>query len=109
MTSVTCPPRCVLRFVEVGVTEKSGGGLVLKVAVTDSATFITTLQAPRPEQAPPHPAKVDPPAARVVKATVIPPGKFAEQVVPQLIPSGALITVPEPFPFSVSDKVNPRG
>jgi hypothetical protein len=71
---------------------------VLKVAVTDCAAFILTLQAPVPEHAPLHPAKVDPAAAAAVKVTVVPLLKFALHVTVQLIPEGALVTEPEPLP-----------
>jgi hypothetical protein len=53
---------------------------VLNVAVTDCAEFIITLQAPVPEHAPLHPAKVDPAAAVAVKVTVVPLEKFELQV-----------------------------
>jgi hypothetical protein len=34
-----------------------------------------------------------------------PVGKVVEHVVPQLIPAGALVTTPCPFPFFVMDRV----
>jgi hypothetical protein len=76
---------------------------VLKVAVTDCGAFILTLQAPVPEHAPLHPAKVDPAAAAAVKVTVVPLLKFALHVTVQLIPEGALVTEPEPLPATVTD------
>ena len=50
--------------------------------------------------------KVDPDAAVAVNVTELPVGKPALQVFPQLMPVGALVTVPSPAPppilFTVS-------
>ena len=70
----------------------------LKVAVTDCAEFMVTLQLPVPEQAPLHPAKVAPAAGVAVNVTTVPPAKFALQVPGQLMPAGVLATVPLPVP-----------
>jgi hypothetical protein len=43
----------------------------VKLAVTDLATDIVTLQVPVPEQAPPQPLKVEPVAAAAVKVTAV--------------------------------------
>ena len=51
-----------------------------------------------PEQAPLHPEKTEPARGDAVKVTVVPLGKEALQVVPQLIPAGVLVTVPLPVP-----------
>ncbi len=75
---------------------------MLKVAVTDAAPVSVTEQAPVPLHAPDHPANVDPDAAVAVSVTAVPLGKFAVHVVPQLIPDGALVTVPDPVPASVT-------
>jgi len=45
---------------------------VLKVAVTDWLEFMVTLQAPVPEHAPPHPAKVEPELGVAVSCTAVP-------------------------------------
>lgn len=105
ITSVVCPPSCRVKLADAAVTEKSAR---LKIAATDWSAFIITLQVPRPEHAPTQPAKLDPRAEYGVRATVTAPEKSTEQVFPQLIPPGMLITVPEPFPLSESDNVNPR-
>ena len=76
---------------------------VLNVAVTDCAEFRPMLQALVPEQAPLHPAKLDPAAAVAVNVTVVPLLKFTLQVAGQLIPEGALVTEPEPLPATVTD------
>ena len=44
----------------------------IKVAVTDVAAVIVTVQVPVPEHAPDQPEKVDPLAAEAVKVTDIP-------------------------------------
>lgn len=72
---------------------------VPKVAVTAVAAFIVTTQEPVPEQPPPdHPVNVEPRAAVAVSVTTVPALKLAEHVPPQLMPAGALVTVPEPAP-----------
>src|SRR5436190_736268 len=71
----------------------------LKVAVTVVAAESVTVQAPVPEQPPPvQPVKVEPAAAVAVSVTAVPLAKLAEQVAPQLIPAGELVTVPLPVP-----------
>jgi hypothetical protein len=78
----------------------------LNVAVTVVFAVIVTEQAAVPVQAPDHPAKVDPAAGVAVRLTVAPLSKFAEQLVPQLIPEGVLVTVPAPVPAGVTVRVN---
>jgi len=76
-----------------------GGGGRLNVAVTLLLLFIAKVQVEEvPEQAPDQPAKTEPEAAVAVKVTEVPVVKEALQVVPQLIPEGLLVTVPEPVP-----------
>jgi hypothetical protein len=70
----------------------------LKVAVTVVAAFSVTVHVPVPEQGPLQPAKVEPAAGVAVRATTAPVANGAEQLDPQLIPAGALVTVPEPAP-----------
>ena len=53
-----------------------------------------------------HPAKVDPDAGVAVKATTAPLLKLAEQVVPQLMPAGELVTVPLPVPVEDTVRLN---
>ena len=53
---------------------------------------------PVAEQLPAQPVKVEPVAEVVVSVTEVLLLKEAEQVEPQLIPSGSEVTVPEPVP-----------
>ena len=71
---------------------------VLKVAVTDCEALIVTVQMPVPEQAPLHPANVEPADGLAVKLTVEPLAKLALHVPGQLMPAGVLETVPVPVP-----------
>jgi hypothetical protein len=73
-------------------------GIRLKVAVTDRAEFMVTVQAPVPVHDPLHPAKTEPAAAVLFRVTTVPDAKGAEQVAPQLIPAGVEVTVPVPVP-----------
>ena len=76
----------------------------MKVAVTVAAALRVMLQAPVPLQPPDQPPNEDPGDGAAVRVTALPPAKLALQVEPQLIPEGALVTVPEPVPpaFTVS-------
>jgi hypothetical protein len=71
---------------------------VLNVAVTDVAAETVTEQVPVPVQAPDHPAKVEPAFGVAVSVTAVPLANPAEQVEPQLIPAGELVTDPVPVP-----------
>src|SRR5215467_9934703 len=71
----------------------------VKVAVTVWSAFITTIQEPVPLQPPPlQPVNVEPPVGTAVRATVLPLGKSAAQVVPQEMPLGLPVTVQGPLP-----------
>ena len=74
---------------------------MLNVAVTDVAAETVTEQVPVPVQAPDHPAKVEPALGVAVSVTVVPLANPAEQVEPQLIPAGELVTEPVPVPEPV--------
>jgi len=80
------------------VSWKEGGGLAVKVAVTEALPVNVTLQAPVPVHAPDHPAKVEPLFGAAVSVTMVPLVKLALHVAPQSIPAGLLITVPAPVP-----------
>jgi hypothetical protein len=70
-----------------------------KLAVTVWAALIVTVHVPVPVQPPPlQPLNVEPAAGVAVKVTAVPLANPAEQVVPQEMPVGALVTVPPPAP-----------
>jgi hypothetical protein len=75
-------------------------------APTDFAALIVTWHEPVPLQAPLQPAKVEPDAGAAVRLTTVPELNDAEQVEPQLIPAGELVTVPVPVPLFVTERVN---
>jgi hypothetical protein len=71
----------------------------VKLAVTDVAALIVTVQLPVPEQPPPlQPANVDPAAGVALSVTAAPLVNDAEHVVPHEMPAGLLVTVPVPVP-----------
>jgi hypothetical protein len=74
----------------------------LNVAVTAVAAVIVTVHVPVPSQGALHPVKVEPSAGAAVNVTAVPLAKFAEHVGLQLIPAGALVTVPVPDPASLT-------
>src|SRR5439155_14234150 len=70
------------------------------------AAETVTAHVPVPEQPPPvQPVKVEPAAGAAVTVTVVPLAKLAEQVAPQVIPTGELVTVPLPVPPGVTVRV----
>jgi hypothetical protein len=56
------------------------------------------VQVPVPLHAPLQPVNVEPAAAVAVSVTIVPEANDAEQVAPQSIPAGELVTEPEPVP-----------
>jgi hypothetical protein len=90
--------------VPVLLTESVNVGAGEKVAVTPTDEVpMVKLQVPVPEQAPLQPANTeaedDGVAVSVIAVLVL---KLAEQVAPQLIPAGALLTDPLPVPARVT-------
>src|SRR5439155_3628020 len=78
------------------VSAKAGS---VNVAVTVVAAEMVTVQVLAPAQPPPvQPAKEEPAADAAVRVTAVPLVKLAEQVAPQLMPTGELVTVPLPVP-----------
>jgi hypothetical protein len=73
---------------------------LLKVAV--QVLLASMVTAPLAQPVPLQPAKVEPAAAVAIKVTRAPLLKVAEQVLPQLMPAGVLVTVPSPLPVLVT-------
>lgn len=99
------PPGTVFTVEELpGPTEMITGVFpLLNVAVTAVAALTVTTHVPVPLQpAPLHPTNVEPSAGVAVSVTTCPLAKFAEHVVGQLIPAGALMTLPVPVPASLT-------
>ena len=85
----------------VTVSAKEDGKV--NVAVTDVAALSVTVQALVPVHPPPlQPENVAPVAGVAVKVTTVPVVNAVEQVAPQAIPAGALVTVPVAFPAFVT-------
>ena len=83
----------------VGVTATEGSRL--NVTLTVTAAFPVTVQAAVPEQAPLQPSNLEPEAAVALRVTSAPGAYVAVQLLPQLIPTGVLLTVPVPVPTLV--------
>jgi hypothetical protein len=77
-------------------------GAVEKIAPTAVLLARVTLHSAAPEHAPVHPVKVEPPLGFAVSVTDVPLAKLALHVSPQLMPAGALVTVPVPLPEFVT-------
>ena len=71
-----------------------------KVAVTEVFAFRATVHVPVPEHAPDQPENTKPEFGAAVRVTVVPAVNGAEQVWPQLMPAGVLLTTPIPEPVS---------
>jgi hypothetical protein len=89
----------------LGVTDSVS--VSVNVAVTDVAAVRGSVQVVAvPEHPPPdQPANSEPDAAAAVRVTCVPEAKLAEHVLPQSIPAGELVTVPEPASSTVSVSV----
>jgi hypothetical protein len=112
--STGLPPESTMRAVTLlvdapsaaivaGFTLRSSCAIrVSNVAPTVLAASIGTVQAPVPVHAPLQLTKTESVAALWVSATMVPAVNEAAQVAPQLIPAGALLTVPLPLPLLVT-------
>lgn len=74
----------------------------LNEALTDSLPLTVSVHEPVPLHAPDHPANAEFVPAVAVSMTSVPGLNAALQVVPQLIPTGALVIVPRPFPETLT-------
>ena len=81
-------------------TKEEGLSLELtKLAVTNWGVLtLTTQVVPCTLSHPAQPAKLEPELRAAERVTWVTLPKFPEQVLPQLIPSGELVMVPEPSP-----------
>ena len=77
----------------------------MKVAVTAALAVPDTVQVNVPLQAPPQLTKTDPGFAVAISVTLVPKVNPALQVAPQVMPAGALVTVPAPVPDFATDSV----
>ena len=76
------------------------------MAVTEVAPLIVTVHGPVPEHPPPdQPVNTEPVSAVAVRVTDVPSLYKAEQVEPQLMPDGEDVTVPEPVPVLLTERV----
>mgnify|MGYP006928526708 CR=1 FL=1 len=73
-----------------------------KFAVTFLEAAMFTVQLPVPVQSPLQPINVDPGSGVTVSVTLVPLTNDALQVLPQLMPAGALLAIPEPVPDLVT-------
>src|SRR3989344_979991 len=73
----------------------------LKFAVTDIFVETVTMHVRLVPEHPPllHPVNTEPVAGVAVNVTAVPVSTFIWHVLPQFIPVGLLVTVPEPLPF----------
>ena len=71
--------------------------------------MVTTHVVVLPQRTPVQPWNVEPVAGVAVSVTTVCAGKAAEQVPPQLIPLGELVTVPCPDPPFETVSVNVAG
>ncbi len=95
--ALTTPMADGPKFREPELSETAGPFFTAtKVADTFFAKPMLTTQLLEPEQCPPQLENVLPGAGVAVRLTELPLVKLALQVAPQLMPTGLLVTVPEP-------------
>src|SRR5206468_86621 len=99
---VTVPlPAPDLVTVSVGAVDST------MAAVNEVGAVIVTGLVPVPVPPPLQPVKVAPAAGAAVRVTTVPVVKAVEQVAPQEIPAGLLVTVPLPEPALETVSVGP--
>ena len=77
-------------------------GAAEKIAPTAESPSRVRLHGAVPEHPPVHPVKVEPSLGFAVSVMDVPVAKLALHAEPQLMPAGALVTVPVPLPESVT-------
>ena len=78
----------------------------MKLAVTDLAASVVTVQVLVPEHPLPlQPAKVEPAEEDAVNVTLVPVENADEQADPHVMPAGLLVTVPLPAPVLLTESV----
>jgi len=77
------------------------------MGATKRLSVISTTQVPVSEHSPYQPTKNEPSEAEAVNVTEVPSAKPAEQVLPQSMPLGLLVIVPEPFPVFSTERLYP--
>ena len=86
------PDVSTLSVTRSGAMSKTGN------AVKSLSSVMVQGPAP-PHLGPAQPVSVEPAAGTAVKVTTVPVGNAARHVVPQSMPGGWLVTVPDPVPF----------
>ncbi len=94
LVTVPSPLPCLFTFsvTRSGARSKTGN------AVKSLSSVIVQGPVP-PHLGPAQPVRVEPGAGVAVKVTTVPVGNAATHVVPQSMPGGWLVTVPDPVPF----------
>src|SRR5206468_4311239 len=88
----------------------SAGRTATKVGVTVVAAVTVTTQGAVPLHPPPlQPVNTEPTAGVAVNVTGVSEGYEAEQVAPQSMPAGVLVTVPVPVPLGVTVRARTCG
>src|SRR5437868_5271903 len=83
--------------------ERVSATVAVNVAVQLLSPLIVT--EPSAAQLPVQPVKAEPAAGVAVSVTRLPDGKEALQVAPHVRPAGEEVTVPDPVPALLTDKV----
>src|SRR5664279_3270715 len=92
---------CTMKTMCLREARPALAGAASRIAPTEVSLIIVRLHGAVPEQAPVHPVKVELALGIAVNVTDMPIAKLALHVDPQLMPAGALVTVPVPVPESV--------
>src|SRR5678815_5903549 len=108
-SSVMCEAFTAVERATSGLSVKPPTVVTPKVAVMPPAALIESVQVGMAAQPLLQPVKVEPAAGVAVKVTSDPVVNDAEQVAPQSMPAGALLTVPLPLPAFVTVSAKDSG